>query len=399
MKLDDLEYLCQVIGNMSGMPMRVYKGRELVYTYSRVSLAADPVLLAEEALLKLQDPVSYFITEDFYYYGTCRDGECTLVLGPGCLTELTQRELTRLAFRLSVPAERKEIFFQQMRSLIRMPLENILQVMCSVYFSISHKRLSPRDITIVSQEQSELYQRITKEQFQADSDFSNEVAEEDYLLNFEIEQNINDFVRRGDLDGLKEWTRNAPVLHPGAPTPDALRREQDLLVVTATTVSRAAIRGGMPVDEAFRLSDAYIQKGEQLNDMNQLMNLMYHMVENFTRSVEELRFETGKSDFLKNVIRYIRHHISEPINTEDIASALYMSRSRLSTRFHAEMGISLKDYIRSMKISEAKHLLRHTDQNILGISTYLGFTSQSHFCRVFKEETGVSPAEYRKQAV
>lgn len=395
MEMEDLQYLCQVIGNLSGMPMRIYEGGRCVYSYSRTPLAVDPIVLAEEELLKLQDRVSYYITKDFYYYGTCTDGNRTLTIGPGRLTELTERELSRLAFRLSVPADRKEAFFQQMRSIVSMPLETVLQVMCSVNFAITREKLSPGDITIVSEEQSSLYRRISNEQMLEGTLIPDDVPEEDYLLNYQVETKIGDFVRRGDLSGLQEWAKKAPAMHPGMPTEDALRRQKDLLIVTATMVSREAIRGGMPVDEAFRTSDAYIRKSEQLTDIGQIMNLMYHIVEYYTREVEALRFETGKSDFLRNVIRYIRHHLSEPIRTEEIAAALFMSRSRLSTKFHEEMGIPLKDYIRSMKISEAKHLLQHRDKSILSISTYLGFTSQSHFCRVFRAETGMTPGEYR----
>ncbi len=45
--------------------------------------------------------------------------------------------------------------------------------------------------------------------------------------------------------------------------------------------------------------------------------------------------------------------------------------------------------------SGSKHLLLHTDKNITSISTYLGFSSQSHFCRVFKSKTGTAPLDYK----
>ena len=56
-------------------------------------------------------------------------------------------------------------------------------------------------------------------------------------------------------------------------------------------------------------------------------------------------------------------------------------------------------FVRKEKAEEAKHLLRYTDKPISTIALYLGFSSQSHFSRVFREITGMPPAEYRKQAL
>ncbi|MGM9597252.1 MAG: helix-turn-helix domain-containing protein [Eubacteriales bacterium] len=47
------------------------------------------------------------------------------------------------------------------------------------------------------------------------------------------------------------------------------------------------------------------------------------------------------------------------------------------------------------KTEEAKRLLRYTDKTSVAISAYLGFSSQSHFSKVFKKYTGKTPNEYR----
>ena len=92
-----------------------------------------------------------------------------------------------------------------------------------------------------------------------------------------------------------------------------------------------------------------------------------------------------------------RHHISERIGADEVADALYMSRPYLSARFIRETGMSLTDYILREKTEEAKKLLRYTDKPILAVSEYLGFSSQSHFTRVFKKITGLTPGKYRQE--
>ena len=90
-----------------------------------------------------------------------------------------------------------------------------------------------------------------------------------------------------------------------------------------------------------------------------------------------------------------------PVNRGDfrsIAAAMYMSRSRLSTRFKEETGENLSDYIMREKVEEAKQLLTYTDKSIAAISAYLAFSSQSHFTRQFKNITGRTPGEYRERS-
>ena len=151
------------------------------------------------------------------------------------------------------------------------------------------------------------------------------------------------------------------------------------------------------MDDALHLSDSYIQKCERLNTFEQITNLQYHMVMQYAQAVEDLRYNRNQTELTKNVTSYIRHHLSDAIKTDDIAATLFMSRSHLSTRFKNEAGMNLTEYIHYIKISEAKHLLAHTNKNLSIISNYLGYSSQSHFTRMFKKIVGVSPIEYREK--
>ena len=145
------------------------------------------------------------------------------------------------------------------------------------------------------------------------------------------------------------------------------------------------------------LSDRYIQRCEVTGSAEEITNLQFHMISDYTSRVEGLHIGKNPSQLVSAVSHYIRHHLSEPITTEAIAASLYISRTHLSARFHKETGITLSDYILKEKTEEAKRLLRYTDKSLATLSAYLGFSSQSHFSRTFRKYAGIAPREYREK--
>ena len=153
----------------------------------------------------------------------------------------------------------------------------------------------------------------------------------------------------------------------------------------------------MQVDDAFSLSDPYLQQCELLSSPERITNLQYRMLLDYTAQVERLRRGGNPSKLVLDVTNYIQHHISEPIRAEEIAKALFISRPYLSKKFKEETGQSLTDFILSEKAEEAKRLLRCSEKPLTAISTYLAFSSPSHFSRVFKQYAGMLPREYREK--
>ena len=57
--------------------------------------------------------------------------------------------------------------------------------------------------------------------------------------------------------------------------------------------------------------------------------------------------------------------------------------------------MNLKDYLTSVRITEAKKLLRFTDKTTEEIAENIGINGAAYFSRLFKRVEGVSPKEYR----
>ena len=58
-KIDDLKYLCTNLGNLSGIPVRIYKDNELIFYYSLAKLLKDSFEVSKEAAFKLKDDIAY----------------------------------------------------------------------------------------------------------------------------------------------------------------------------------------------------------------------------------------------------------------------------------------------------------------------------------------------------
>ena len=394
---ETLRYICTMIGNLSGVPIRIYKNRSLIFSHSVVWLPVDPICLCEDEILDIRSHIGYYTAQFFYSYGIVNYEDYSIIFGPTRLTSARIQELRELAFLAGVPSEETDAFVSGMRAVISLPLESLLQMLLSVNFFLNEEMLEITDLTIREDEQQMYNAQLGREQAEHryDQDLLDPVAQEVHNT-YRTEQTLLDLIEKGDVGALDEWLKDAPAVRPGSIAPDQLRQVKNTLIVTATLASRAAVRGGMDVEDAFSLSDAYIRKCELLQTPYRIINLQYHMVLDFTSQVSNLKLHGNSSALAAAVAEYVRHHLSDPVSTEKIAEKLHFSRTWLSRKFHEETGIPLSDFIRIKKTEEAQRLLRYTDKSLREISVYLGYSSQSHFQTVFKKQLGVTPMQYRR---
>ena len=94
---------------------------------------------------------------------------------------------------------------------------------------------------------------------------------------------------------------------------------------------------------------------------------------------------------------YVQCHLTERVSVRQIADALGRNASYLNTFYCTQTGETITAYIRRCKVSRAEQLLRGTNHSLAEICALLGFFDQSHFSRVFKAQTGMTPGAYRKK--
>jgi len=95
---------------------------------------------------------------------------------------------------------------------------------------------------------------------------------------------------------------------------------------------------------------------------------------------------------------YLAKHYSEPeMSIITMGRSLGLSQKKIAKVMNDEFKMSFKQYLTSIRIHEAKRLLLETDRLVIDIALEVGFNSISHFNRVFKTSTQVSPVEFRNR--
>lgn len=103
-----------------------------------------------------------------------------------------------------------------------------------------------------------------------------------------------------------------------------------------------------------------------------------------------------QSGFAYNTLEFINSHISENISIDDICRYVHMSKYHFCRKFKSTTGVSVMEYLLKTRIAKSKNLLYDKSLSVTDVAVKCGFSSVSYYCRVFKEQTGKTPLEYRK---
>ena len=101
---------------------------------------------------------------------------------------------------------------------------------------------------------------------------------------------------------------------------------------------------------------------------------------------------------INEAVAYIGTNYNQDISLQVISEKFFISPYYFSRTFKAVTGLSFVDFLNQIRIKEAQRLMHTTTMNITQISEAAGYKSTTHFGRIFKKHTGVSPMAYKKGA-
>ncbi|WP_194287422.1 response regulator [Gracilibacillus oryzae] len=131
----------------------------------------------------------------------------------------------------------------------------------------------------------------------------------------------------------------------------------------------------------------------------------WYEVENWFFQIKEQIHETifkktvphETSQYIIKAIHLIDNQLSDNITATDMGMQVNMSRSYFCTCFKQVIGITFHEYVKVLRINKAKNYLEHTVEKVSSIAEKVGYSDVKYFSKVFKQETGFLPSEYRKK--
>jgi AraC-like DNA-binding protein len=183
------------------------------------------------------------------------------------------------------------------------------------------------------------------------------------------------------------------------PTPSRMTKEEQVLHDRSNAIRhiddgmRVAIKHGVDFETVCCLGEIMMNDIQHLSFREEISRYVGVALELFIRQIYEIK-KSSYSLRVERCIQYIDQHIYEKLTVSHVTAQQKVNADYLSRLFKKETGHSLSVFIDERKILEAKLLLTYTPYSVYDVAIMLSFKYVSHFSRMFKKFTGMTPSEY-----
>ncbi|MCD7751694.1 MAG: helix-turn-helix domain-containing protein [Lachnospiraceae bacterium] len=396
--ISNLDDFCRMFYNATGTPIGHYTLSSGEGKYFPDILNNESIFSRKlPAFISFPDNPDCVITDSFGYMGCVKSEteDYLMMVGPVYSTPLSDFTLRNFMKEWAIDPQYKEDVSGFLHATPIVSYNRFLQTLSFLFLCINDKSI---DIYEHFEFDANAAATIQELSHQHTEQVYESKESQQYHNTWNFERRMLQFIQDGDAERLNALLQStSSELTEGIVADNALRQRKNILISSIALVTRAAIAGGMDMEQAYQLSDIYIRECERSQSIPYISNLEYSMLIDFAKRVSETKIPEGMSREVFDCVQYITHHINEPIQVSDIADYIGKSRSYLSGRFKKELGFDISSFIMRCKLEEAKSLLTYSDKSLSEISCYLCFSSQSYFQNVFKKKYGMTPRQYREK--
>ena len=143
-------------------------------------------------------------------------------------------------------------------------------------------------------------------------------------------------------------------------------------------------------DEINELGDIYA-----FENIDNYMNVIREWIKHFDELVGQDVDEHKTNIKMQKAIEYIKEKYATDLNMAVVSNYISMNYSLFSFTFKQYTGTNFVNYLKNIRVGEAKKLLTGTDMKINEISQAVGYDHEKHFMKTFKSITGLTPSQYR----
>lgn len=406
-KLEDLYYICKLVFDMYKIPIFFLdKKGDVAFELSR-NFQHNPLYTSKEEIFR-----QLFKEENFYRFPVLRETSClenyfsinlrsndqlsgNIIVGPVLYSRLSEVSIKGIINDLHLKINKDEMV-RYYHSLPVLSNLNFLNLSMVLYYMLYQQKLDMVDIL-------QKNMLLEKEKFEVEQpDICISEHRQNLLTHVDplAEKKIFACIKEGKKEDLIQSLRglseegNLGVLSKTS----HLRSQKNSAIAAITLATRAAVDGGLFPEIAYTLSDLLIQNLEEIKESKAIIPFLENALLEFSERVKNGKLQKYSKP-INACQNYIFTHLYEDIRLSHLAKIAALNSSYLSFLFKKEVGISVSEYIQRAKIDEAKSLMTYTRHSLSEISTLLNFHDQSHFTKVFKKHTGVSPKQFKNGCV
>jgi AraC-like DNA-binding protein len=111
---------------------------------------------------------------------------------------------------------------------------------------------------------------------------------------------------------------------------------------------------------------------------------------------EDAAASGDRHEQVRPVLSYVEQHFRESLTLERVSEQVHVSASRVRHLFKDVTSVGFKEYVTSLRLSEAKRLLLSSDTCVQDVAYTVGYTNLNQFYKVFQRYSSMSPADYRR---
>ncbi|WP_391572048.1 response regulator [Cohnella sp.] len=116
-----------------------------------------------------------------------------------------------------------------------------------------------------------------------------------------------------------------------------------------------------------------------------------------SRILGKQQLRSGGESHIEDIMSYLYKHYDEELNLKRLSEQFYLNPYYIGKMIKKHTGVSFNEAVNEIRIAHAKRLLEGSPLSIGDISSRIGYKYLHHFYKIFKEMTGVSPGEYRRE--
>jgi AraC-like DNA-binding protein len=112
---------------------------------------------------------------------------------------------------------------------------------------------------------------------------------------------------------------------------------------------------------------------------------------------DRAEFPTEKERMVQRVITYLEGHYGEDLHLEELQERLHVSKFHLSKLFKEVTGVTIFDFLYRRRINQAKiEFVMDPAKSVTDVSFQVGFKHLAHLSRMFKQQVGVTPEQFKR---